>query len=244
MNNESRESALARAFVSLADSLVRDFDVTELLHGLVEHCVELVDADAAGLLLSDQRGGLHVMASSSEQVRLLELFQLQADEGPCLESFRSGQPVSVPRLGEVATRWPQFAPAAVSSGYAAVHALPLRLRDDVIGALNLFCVTAGDLPPDDVKVAQALADVATIAILQERAIHHGELVVEQLQGALNSRIIIEQAKGLLAEAGQLDMDAAFDALRAMARRSNSLLSAVARDLVEGRIDAETLLAAR
>lgn len=243
MKPDGRENALALAFVSLADTLVSAFDVTDLLHSLVGHCVELLDADAAGLLLTDQRGGLQVLASSSEQARLLELFQLQADEGPCLECFRTGQPVSVSDLAESAARWPQFAAAAVSSGYAAVHAIPLRLRADVIGALNLFSTHPGALPADDLKVAQALADVATIGILQERAIHHGEVVVEQLQGALNSRVIIEQAKGLLAEAGRLDMDAAFDALRGMARRTNSLLASVASDLVEGRLDARVVLAA-
>jgi transcriptional regulator with GAF, ATPase, and Fis domain len=239
-----RENALTRAFVDLADTLVSDFDVAELLHSLVEHCVTLLDADAAGLLLSDQRGGLQVLASSSEQARLLELFQLQADEGPCLECFRSGEAVTVPDLIESTERWPQFASAASSAGYAAVHALPLRLRKEVIGALNLFGTEAGHLPQSDLDVAQALADVATIGILQERAIHNREVVVEQLQGALNSRIVIEQAKGLLAEAGGLDMDAAFVAMRQMARRTNSLLARVARDLVEGRMDAKAVLGER
>ncbi len=239
-----RENALTRAFVNLADTLVRDFDVADLLHSLVEHCVTLLDADAAGLLLSDQRGGLQVLASSSEQAHLLELFQLQADEGPCLECFRTGKPVSVPNLVETSDRWPQFARAAGSAGYASVHALPLRLRSEVIGALNLFGHQAQKLPEDDLDVAQALADVATIGILQERAIHNREVVVEQLQGALNSRIVIEQAKGLLAEAGGIDMDAAFVALRQMARRTNSLLAQVSRDLVEGRIDARTVLGDR
>ena len=242
MGMVGRERALTRAFVSLADTLVGDFDVTDLLHSLVEHCVSLLDTDAAGLLLSDQRGGLQVLASSSERAHLLELFQLQADEGPCLECFRSAEPVAVADLSLATERWPLFANAAREAGYSAVHALPLRLRDDVIGALNLFGGEPRALPDDDLQVAQALADVATIGILQERAIHHGEMVVEQLQGALNSRIIIEQAKGLLAEAGGLDMDEAFSALRAAARRTNSLLVGVAGDLVEGRIEARSLLA--
>jgi transcriptional regulator with GAF, ATPase, and Fis domain len=244
MDMVGRENALTRAFVALADTLVRDFDVADLLHSLVEHCVTLLDADAAGLLLSDQRGGLQVLASSSEQAHLLELFQLQADEGPCLECFRTGEAVSVPDLAEMTDRWPQFTSAASTAGYAAVHALPLRLRSDVIGALNLFGGETGDLPEGDLEVAQALADVATIGILQERAIHHGEVVVEQLQGALNSRIVIEQAKGLLAEAGGLDMDEAFAAMRQMARRTNSLLAQVARDLVEGRLEARAVLSER
>jgi transcriptional regulator with GAF, ATPase, and Fis domain len=240
MGTVGRENILTRAFVDLADTLVSDFDVADLLHSLVEHCVTLLGTDAAGLLLTDQRGGLQVLASSSEQARLLELFQLQADEGPCLECFRSGEAVSVPDLVETTERWPQFTSAALAADYAAVHALPLRLRKEVIGALNLFSTETGHLGQDDIGVAQALADVATIGILQERAIHHREMVVEQLQGALNSRIVIEQAKGLLAEAGGIDMDAAFAALRQMARRTNSLLAKVARDLVEGRMEAKVV----
>lgn len=241
MSVTRRDHALAEAFVSLADTLVNDFDVAELLHNLVNHCVSLLDADAAGLLLSDQRRGLQVLASSSEKARLLELFQLQSDEGPCLVAFRTGTHVAAPRLEAELERWPQFVPAAATAGYAAVHAFPMRLRNEVIGALNLFSSEPHELPEEHLRVAQALADVATIGILQERAIHHGEMVVEQLQGALHSRIVIEQAKGLLAEAGHLDMDAAFDALRQAARRTNTLLARLARDLVEGRIDPQVVL---
>jgi transcriptional regulator with GAF, ATPase, and Fis domain len=244
MGRVGRENELTRAFVDLADTLVGDFDVADLLHILVKDCVTLLDADAAGLLLSDQRGGLQVLASSSEQARLLELFQLQADEGPCLECFRSGEPVTVSDLSDATDRWPKFTSAAASAGYAAVNAMPLRLRKEVIGALNLFGTEPGSLSEEDLGVAQALADVATIGILQERAIHNREIVVEQLQGALNSRIVIEQAKGLLAEAGRLDMDAAFVALRHMARRTNTLLAQVARDLVEGRLQPTAVLAER
>jgi transcriptional regulator with GAF, ATPase, and Fis domain len=241
MSLTERENALTRAFVDLADTLVSDFDVADLLHSLVKHCVTLLDADAAGLLLSDQRGGLQVLASSSEQARLLELFQLQADEGPCLHCFRTGAAVSVPDLSVGSDRWPRFAGAASTAGYASVHALPLRLRSEIIGALNLFGTKPGSLPQGDLDVAQALADVATIGILQERAIHNREVVVEQLQGALNSRVVIEQAKGLLAEAGSIDMDAAFTALRQTARRTNSLLAQVARDLVDGKLEPRVVL---
>lgn len=241
MATEGRENALARAFVDLADTLVSEFDVSDLLQSLVEYCVSLLEVDAAGLLLSDQRGGLSVMASSSEQVRLLELLQLQADAGPCLECFRSGRIVAVSDLSETRDRWPKFTAAAEEIGYASVHAIPLRLRETVIGALNLFSTKVGALPSTDLGTAQALADIATIGILQERAIHHVEMVVEQLQGALNSRILIEQAKGLLAEAGNLDMDQAFAQLRQLARGTNSLLISVAADLVEGRLDASLVL---
>ena len=243
MGSSSREQALSRAFVELADTLVGDFDVADLLQGLVEHCVSLLDADAAGLLLSDQRGHLQLMASSSEASRLLELFQLQSDEGPCLDCFHTGRQVAVADLGAVSSRWPRFAVAAREQGYGAVHATPLRLREEVIGALNLFNAEPRALSADDLDVVQALADVATIAILQERATHHGEVVVEQLQGALNARVIIEQAKGLLAGASNLDMEQAFWRLRYAARSTNSRLADVALDLVEGRLDPSSIIAA-
>lgn len=243
MSTDNRDAALTRAFVELADTMVSDFDVTDLLQRLVDHCVELLPADAAGLLLSDQRGTLQLMASSTEASRLLELFQLQSDEGPCLDAFHSGDQVIVPDLAAVADRWPRFAAAAREQSFSAVHAMPLRLRDDVIGAMNLFNTEPQSLTHEDIEVAQALADVATIGILQERAIQHNEVLVEQLQGALNSRVIIEQAKGVVADAGTLDMDEAFNRLRRMARNTNTRLADVARDVVEGRIAPARLVVA-
>jgi GAF domain-containing protein len=237
----ARERELTQAFVELADTLVSDYDVADLLYGLVEHSVSLLDATAAGIMLADQRGGLQVMASTTERTRLLELFQLQNDEGPCLDCFHTGQPIAVSDLDAAAERWPRFAPAALAEGYAAVHALPLRLREEIIGALNLFSGQSGDLSAEDLQVAQALADVATIGILQERAIQHSETLIEQLQGALNSRIIIEQAKGVLAERGGVDMDHAFRQLRAYSRNTNTGLARVARDLVDGHLDANAVL---
>jgi transcriptional regulator with GAF, ATPase, and Fis domain len=239
-----RENQLINAFVELADTLVSDFDVADMLHGLVGHCVDLLDLEAAGLLLSDQRGSLQVVASSTERTRLLELFQLETNSGPCLECFRTGEPVSAPDLAATPVRWPLFVQRAREEGYAAVHALPMRLRDNIIGALNLFTATAGELPEDDLQVAQALADVATIGILQEREIHQGEMIVEQLQGALNSRVVIEQAKGLIAEAGTLDMDEAFARLRRYARSNSSRLAEVAHQLVDGSLGTSDVLAER
>lgn len=236
-----REQELTRTFVELADSLVSDYDVADLLHGLVEHSVSLLDVAAAGLLLSDQHGSLQVMASSTERTRLLELFQLQADQGPCLDCFRAGEPVAAPDLTVEAGRWPRFVQAAQQEGYAAVHAVPLRLRAEVIGAMNLFTTVPGELDPADLQVAQALADVATISILQERAIHHREVLTEQLQGALNSRIVIEQAKGRLAESANLGMDEAFHRLRGYARSRNMGLVRLARDLVDGKIEPAAIL---
>lgn len=238
---ESRELHIARAFVELADTLVSDFDVAELMHSLIDHVVDLLGAAAAGLMLSDQRGNLQVLASSTERARMIELFQLQSNEGPCLECFRTGEPVVVPDLSREMSRWPRFIPVAQQEGFSAVHATPLRLRDDVIGAMNVFGTQPGALPDDDLRLAQALTDVATIGILQERALQTSDALVEQLQGALNSRIVIEQAKGILAERGNVDMEEAFSRLRQHARRTNSLLSALSRDLVEGRMNPNVIL---
>jgi transcriptional regulator with GAF, ATPase, and Fis domain len=222
-----------QAFVQLADTLVDDYDIADVLYQLTEHCVQLLDAAAAGLLLSDQRGSLQVMASSSEQSRLLELFQIQANEGPCLDCFHTGEPVLVADLAASTGRWPRFAPEALSEGFAAVHAVPLRLRRDTIGALNLFSREPRPLPAQDMDVARALADTATIGILQERAIHRGEVLTEQLQRALNNRIIIEQAKGVLAYAANIDMDQTFQTLRAYSRNHNLRLSDTAHRVVTG-----------
>ncbi|MEU4250035.1 GAF and ANTAR domain-containing protein [Amycolatopsis sp. NPDC026612] len=229
-----RERQVTRAFVALADTLVDEYDVADLLHTLVQQCVELLDVAAAGLTLADERGGLQVLASSTEQARLLELFQLDIDEGPCIECFTSSAPVLVADIAAQAARWPRFVAEAARDGFASVHALPLRLRlrKQTIGALNLFGQNSGELSVDDVALAQGLADTATIGILQERALRQGDLLSEQLQTALNSRVIIEQAKGVLAVSGQLSMDAAFRALRGFARRNNLRLSDVARALAD------------
>jgi transcriptional regulator with GAF, ATPase, and Fis domain len=229
---EGRERVLTEAFVSLADTLVTDYDVIDLLHRLCSDSVRLLPVDAAGLLLSDQRGTLRVVSSSTEQAHLVELFQLQANEGPCLDCFRTSQQVVSTDLGRE-VRWPRFVERARQAGYEAVHALPLRLRSETIGGLNLFGRTPGALPPHALRVGQALADVATIGILQERALRRQEVLAEQLQGALNSRVIIEQAKGMLAERGQIDLSQAFALLRAHARTSQQRLSDLARDVVNG-----------
>jgi len=231
----AREQDLATAFVDLADTLVSDYGVADLLYRLVEHTVRLLDAAQAGLLLSDQRGGLHVMASTSEKTKHLELFQLQADEGPCLDCYHSGQAVAVDDLSVEAERWPVFAPVALAEGYVAVHAFPMRLRESTIGALNLFSTRPGAMQDDERHVAQALADIATIGLLQERAIHRNDELVAQLEGALASRVVIEQAKGVLAEQGGLDMGEAFRQLRTYARNNNLRLADVAQQIVDRRV---------
>jgi GAF domain-containing protein len=233
---------LSETFVELTDTMVAGFDVIDFLHVLTRRSVQLLDIEAAGLLLADPRGDLRVIAASSETTRLLELFQLQADQGPCLDCCRTGQPVAVADL-TAAPRWPQFAAAARDAGFTAVQALPMRLREQVIGALNLFRATPGPFGPADVRVGQALADVATISLLHERSMRHSEILNEQLQTALNSRVIIEQAKGKLAERLGVNMDQAFSLLRDAARSRNLRLSDLARALVDG-TEALTSLTAR
>ena len=224
---------LSQTFVELTDTMVAGFDVIDFLHVLTDRSVQLLDASAAGLLLADPRGELRVVAASSEAARLLELFQLQNDQGPCLDCFRAGQPVNAEDLAVAAQRWPRFAPAAQQAGFAAVQALPMRLREQVIGALNLFRAAPGALPPADMRIGQALADVATISLLHERSMRHSDTLNEQLQTALNSRVIIEQAKGKLAERLHLDMDQAFSLLRQYARARNLRLSEVAQAFIDG-----------
>jgi transcriptional regulator with GAF, ATPase, and Fis domain len=223
---------LSDTFVGLADTMVADFDVIDFLHMLTDRSVRLLTASAAGVVLADPRGELRVAAASSEAVELVELFQIQNDEGPCLDCFRTGQPVSAAGLSAQDKRWPRFAAAAAQAGFDAVEALPMRLRDQVIGALNLFRSGPGPFDPMDLRIGQALADVATIGLLQEQYVRRSEAVAEQLQGALNSRVVIEQAKGKLAERLSIDMDRAFGLLRDYARNSNPQLTDVARNFVD------------
>jgi transcriptional regulator with GAF, ATPase, and Fis domain len=229
----SREEQLIDAFVEAADTLVDDFDVIEFLHTVAGRCVQLLDVDAAGLMLADQHGQLHATAASTESARLLELFELQADTGPCMDAYRTGAQVVNVDLAANQERWPRLAEAARATGFVSVHALPLRLRATIIGALNLFCARPGVLSESDVRTGQALADVATIGILAQRGVQQAELLTNQLQNALNSRVIIEQAKGVLAERHQITVDAAFALLRTHARSHNLHLSDLARQVASG-----------
>ena len=231
-----REQRVSDAFVALADTLVDDYDIIDLLDQLVAHCVGLLAADAAGIVLVDPRQELRPVAASSEDAQTMELLQLQAEEGPCLECCRTAAQVRIPDMAQMADRWPRFAAAAAAAGaFVSVHAIPLRLRGQAIGALNLFHRNPGPLPDADLALGQALADVATIGILQERAIRRSEVLSEQLQTALTSRVIIEQAKGVLAQHLGVSMDTAFDRLRRYARNSNLRLAEVARQCVEGEL---------
>jgi GAF domain-containing protein len=239
-----REQLAASAFVALADTLVDDYDVIELLTRLVDYSVALLGADAAGIMLADPHGQLRVVAASTEDAQLIELMQLQNDQGPCMDSYRSAGPVSAADLAQASDRWPLFVAAAVGqSVFRAVHAVPLRLRGQAIGALNLWRHQPGSIAPNDLALGQALADVATIAILQERAIRHARVLTEQLQSALTSRVIIEQAKGVLAHHATLSMDQAFNRMRAYARSHNTRLSEVARALAERTLQPSVVIAA-
>jgi GAF domain-containing protein len=225
--------------VELADTLVDDFDVVELLTLLSDRCVDVLDVAAAGIMLMSPDGDLRVMASSSEAMRVLEVFEEQSNEGPCPDCYRSGEPIVNQKL-EAGGRWPQFAPKAIEAGFQSVHALPMRLRGVTIGALNLFRVDAGEMRDADVIAAQAFADIATIAILQNRAAAHAQLVNEQLAQALNTRVVIEQAKGVVSERAGLDMEQAFARLRCHARNHNLLLADVANDVANRTLATEDL----
>jgi GAF domain-containing protein len=237
----TREERLVQTLVELADTLVDDFDVIEFLHRLTRRATELLDAVEAGLLLADPGGNLQLMASSSERTRALELFQLQNEEGPCLDCFRTGQPVIAEDLEAERDRWPRFVPEACKDGFASVHAVPLRLRQDIIGALGLFGAAPGRLSDADLLACQGMAHIATISLLNQQAIGEAHTNTNQLQFALNSRIIIEQAKGVLAERAGIDMDEAFQALRTYARNHNRRLSDLADGIVNRDVDIAKLV---
>jgi len=219
--------------VQLSDTLVWGFDGIEFLHTLTERCVQLLGVDAAGILLIDQRGTLNLVAASTEQTRLLELFQLQNEEGPCLDCYHSGQSVACADLSATPQRWPRFATAARQQGFAAVQAVPMRLREQTLGALTLFRCSPSSIPADAPTVAQSFANVATISILQLRTQRHSEVVTEQLQNALNSRILIEQAKGILAERRHITVAEAFTLMRTYARNHNQRLTELATAVSDG-----------
>ena len=223
---------LSGTFVDLADTMAADFDIIDFLRLLTERSVRLLPASAAGVVLAAPDGALRAVAASSEAAGLSGLFQIQNEQGPCLDCLRTGRAVTAPDLQGPDRRWPQFAAAAASAGFRSVHALPMRLRDEVIGALSLFSDETGPFGGEDSRIAQAMADVATIGLLQERGARRREIAAQHLQDALDSRIIIEQAKGKLAERLSTDMDRAFKLLRDYARNSNQRLADVARSFID------------
>ena len=222
---------LADVFVEVADTLVADFDLIEFLHLVAGHAAEFSGGAAAGVVLSDHSGNLHHVGASSEDARLLELFQLQNAEGPCLDAFRSGRPVFVLDLVQEAERWPVFAPRAIAAGMTSIFAFPMRLRDRVIGGLNVFHTERQEIGAAEERLLQALADMATISLIQEQAVARAEVLTEQLQVALNSRIVIEQAKGAVARTFNVTVDEAFEMLRGHARTSRRRLTDLAHDVV-------------
>ncbi len=238
-----REAKVVQALVDMADTLVDDYDVVDVLTGLADRCVELLGAAAAGVMLASNDGELRVVASSSEAMRVVELFELQEQEGPCLECFSTGARVAHVDLGAVSGRWPSFAKVAIAAGFRSAHALPLRLRGVTVGALNLFNTDEVPMAESDVAVAQAFADLATISILQHRAANEAQLVNQQLSTALSSRIAIEQAKGMVAERSGVDMHEAFSLLRTYARNNNLRLTDVAQSAIDGTLDGAAFAAA-
>ena len=232
----ARESLLISSLVELADNLVDNYDVIDVLTVLSDRCVEAIDVDAAGVLLTSPSGDLQFIASSSESMRTLELFQVQTDEGPCVDCVRSGKAIINFALANSDEQWPRFTPMAVAHGFRSVHCLPMRLRGRTLGALNLFRTEQGPLTSEDVVVAQGLADVATIAIIQHRSALDARTLNDQLSHALNSRVIIEQAKGMVSQATNSDMDAAFDRLRTHSRNHNARLTDVAQAVVTGAME--------
>ncbi|HUH69711.1 MAG TPA: GAF and ANTAR domain-containing protein [Mycobacterium sp.] len=225
------QPAIAKTFVELADTLVADFDLVDFLHLLAVRTQQALGVEAVGFLLADNHGGLNVVAASSEQAEVLELFQLQNAEGPCMDCYRGGQPVSCPDLSADHERWPRFVAKALETGFVAVHALPMRLREEAIGGMNLFTATRGGLDADLLAVAQAFSDVATIGLLQERAIRERDLLAQQLQATLNNRLTIEQAKGIVAERAGITVDEAFELLRGYSHSRNQRLTDLADAMV-------------
>jgi GAF domain-containing protein len=233
MVTTSRAERVSAAFVKITDTLVADYDVLDLLHALVEAAVDLLDAAAAGLLLADPHGELQLLASTSERSQLVEVLQLQAGSGPCVESYSTGTLVVVEDIAALSEKWPEFQAAALSQGFRSVHALPMRVYGRTIGAMGLFGENPGALSREDTAIGQALVDVATISILQERTIRESALVNEQLQRALNSRVLIEQAKGVIAYTSQVNMEEAFRRLRSYARSNNQSLQDTAASVIDG-----------
>src|SRR5258708_2986626 len=232
----TREADMVRSLVEMADTLVDDYDVIDLLTGLADRCVSLLGVSAAGVMLASRAGSLELAASSSEAMRLLELFELQEQEGPCLDAFRTGNPVEHENLEAGTGRWPLFAAAALEAGFRSAFALPLRLREVTIGALNLLSVTRTPMDQADVIVARAFADLATLSIVQHRASAEAQRLNEQLSAALTSRVVIEQAKGVLSERAGIDLAEAFTRLRTYARNHNLRLTDVAQAGIDGTLD--------
>jgi GAF domain-containing protein len=243
MDGTTREAQVSAAYVAIADTLTKDFDVSALLQALVEGCVEILGIDAGGIMLADPNGDLKILASTSEEADLLEILQLAAKSGPCIESFTTGTKLSVKDLEASDAPWPEFRAEALRMGYRGVHATPMQLRGQIIGTVNLFSAQPLELSDRDIALAQALADVATIGILQDRFLRESHLLADQLHRALDSRVIIEQAKGVLAQSASVSMDEAFTALRTYSRNHNLTIRSVSERITSRELDVAVLFAA-
>ena len=232
MEFTTHASRVSAAFVRIADTLVDEYDVLDLLHTLVDECVGLLDATAAGLMLAGPDGVLQVLASTSEESRLIEVLQQETGAGPCVECYATGVPVTIRDIAGTGDRWPKFKDEAAAQGYQSVHAFPLRVRGKTIGAMNLFRTETGEMSEEDVAIGQALADVSTVSILQERTLRESATVNDQLQRALNSRILVEQAKGMIAHNSNITTDEAFQVLRAHARSHRTNLKDTAAAVLD------------
>lgn len=237
----AREHAVTRAFVSIATALVGEYDIVDLHTTLTSACAEILGVASAGLLLVDRKGELRLAAASSEDTRDLELFLLQCEQGPCLDCFTGGGAVSVADLHTMEARWPRFVPTALAAGFRSVHAVPMHLRGATLGTLGLFGTTVGALSEADLELGQALADVASVTLVADRTSADQARVKQQLQTALDSRVVLEQAKGQLAELGRIEMAHAFAVMRRYARDRNERLSEVARQVVARELEGSVLL---
>jgi len=234
---------LAQVFVELSDTVLDTFDIIEFLDNLTERCVELLDADAAGLMLADQRNRLNLMAATVQRARVLGLFELHIQEGPSLECFTTGRAITNLSLAESRERWPRFGPAAIHSGFGTTHALPMRLRGQIIGALSLLTQDQRQLSVTDLAIGQAMADLATIGLLHQRNADEQKTLSEQLTIALNSRVLVEQAKGALADRARISLNEAFHRMRDYARHNRVPLASVASEVAAGAIPQDLLLTA-
>ncbi|MFI5809219.1 GAF and ANTAR domain-containing protein [Streptomyces sp. NPDC051561] len=233
--SDSREARIAAAFVDLADTLVDDFDPVDFLYRVAEHCTSLLDIHDAGVMLAPHGGPLRLVAATSEQVRLVELFELDAAQGPCQDAYVQARVMEHDLT--VPGRWPEFSARAHKEGYLSVHAVPIHLRGETIGVLNLFRSIPDHLAGADRILARALADATAISLLQQTTLDHHRALGAQLQQALHTRTIIEQAKGFLVGRQNTDPDMAFQRLRTYARRHQLRIADVARDLVNGTLSA-------
>jgi transcriptional regulator with GAF, ATPase, and Fis domain len=242
VNQKSREEKINDAFVDMTSALMTDYDIVDLLSTLLNSCTDILEVDAAGILLTDAAGDLELVASTSEEAHVVETIIIAAGAGPCIDCFATASPVSVPDIAAVADKWPRFSASALEQGFHSTYAVPMRLRDDIVGVMNLLSSSVGSISEQDGRIAQALADIAVLGILHERNLRDPFAITEQLHLALDTRILIEQAKGVLAQGEGLSMTEAFDALREYARANGTSLRSIAEAAVKRTVDTADIAA--